>query len=134
LRLILIPCELGQPPVDPRQPDFAPDKYTAELMRPLYMYVLAGSQLDPESTKLAREFLDYVRGVRGQEILEDHNFYTHFDPPAYVELALLPDFQPDPIGLPIVCLYVPGHTPDPQRRLKQALVKKDQARLSLVYV
>lgn len=103
LKLILIPRERGKAAQDPRQADFDPDKYPAELMRPLYMYVFGGNQFDPESTGLAQEFLHYVRGVRGQEILEKHHFYTHFDPPADTEVELLPGFEPGPDGLPTIC-------------------------------
>jgi hypothetical protein len=52
---------------------------------------------------LARQFLRYARGVRGQEILENHNFYTHFDPPADIETPLPPGFGPGPDGLPQIC-------------------------------
>lgn len=108
LRLILV--QRGNlPPEDPLkeaaedESDFDPDKYTVELIRPLYMYVLSGDQLDDKSTQLAREFLSYVRGVRGQEILESHHFYTYFDPPANVQLDLPPGFERDPNGVPVVC-------------------------------
>lgn len=94
LRLILIPHgqRLENPllpvcgTVEEGVPCFEPDHYAPELVRPLYMYVLSGAQLNAESTGLAYEFLQYVRGVRGQAILENHNLYTHFDPPAQVQV------------------------------------------------
>lgn len=111
LRLILIPIEAGVAPEDPLKPlcsnaqeeCFNPDRYPPELLRPLYMYVLRSHVSDPESTALAREFLYYVRGVNGQEILENHYFYTHFDPPPEVEPELPEGFGMGNNGLPIVC-------------------------------
>jgi hypothetical protein len=67
------------------------------------MYVLSGESINPESSELARQFLAYVRGVRGQEILESHSFYTLFDPPADVEEQLPPGFGSQPGQPPVVC-------------------------------
>jgi ABC-type phosphate transport system substrate-binding protein len=94
LRLILIPHgqRLENPllpvcgTVEEGAPCFEPDHYAPELVRPLYMYVLSGAQLNDNATDLAYEFLQYVRGVRGQAILENHHLYTHFDPPAQVQV------------------------------------------------
>jgi ABC-type phosphate transport system substrate-binding protein len=103
MRLILVQ-RIGVPPENPLQEErFNSDNYPVELMRPLYMYVLSGSSLDPEATKLAKEFLRFVRGVRGQEILEKHKFYTYFDPPADMNVQMLPGFGIGPNGLPVVC-------------------------------
>jgi phosphate transport system substrate-binding protein len=103
LRLILV--RRGDlAPEDPLKEDFDPDKYPEKLIRPLYMYVLSGNNLEPGPTALAKEFLHLVRGVHGQEILENNNFYTYFDPPADVEVEHLPGFGPGPDGLPVVCI------------------------------
>ncbi len=83
--------------------DFNPNNYPGELMRPLYMYVLRGDEIHPDSTKHARQFLAYVRSVEGQEILEKHHFYTHFDAPSGVQPVLPAGFGPTPDGPPIVC-------------------------------
>lgn len=82
---------------------FNPDNYPIKLIRPLYMYVIAGDGLDDKSTQLARDFLHYVRGIRGQEILSTHNFYPYFDPPAEVEPEYLPTFGTGLGGEPIIC-------------------------------
>jgi ABC-type phosphate transport system substrate-binding protein len=102
LRLILL--QRGNlTPQNPLAEEFDPDNYTLELIRPLYFYILSSDKSDPAATALARQFLRYARGVRGQEILENHNFYTHFDPPADIETPLPPGFGPGPDGLPQIC-------------------------------
>lgn len=83
--------------------DFNPDNYPQELMRPLYMYVLRGDAIQPDSTEHARQFLGYVRSVEGQEILEKHHFYTHFDAPSGVQPVLPAGFGPTSDGPPVVC-------------------------------
>jgi ABC-type phosphate transport system substrate-binding protein len=103
LRPILIRRAANLPPEDPFSENFDPDNYTLELIRPLIMYVLRSDKIPEYSTNLAKEFLLFVRGVRGQEILENHHFYTYFDPPADVAVPLPADFGPGPDGLPIVC-------------------------------
>jgi ABC-type phosphate transport system substrate-binding protein len=82
---------------------FDPHFYEPDLIRPLYMYVLGGDGIDEASTALAQEFLEYVRGLRGQEILEAHSFYTHFAPPTEVDIVSLPGFEPREDGTPVVC-------------------------------
>lgn len=102
LRPIL--TQRGNLPVqDPLSETFDPSAYTAELVRPLYMYVLQGEGIAPESTALAREFLHMVRGVRGQEILETNHFYTYFDPPSNVPVVYPPGFGSGADGVPVVC-------------------------------
>lgn len=102
LRPIL--TQRGNLPVqDPLSETFDPNEYTDELVRPLYMYVLSGEAIAPESTTLAKEFLQMVRGVRGQEVLETHHFHTHFDPPGNVQTVYPPGFGPGIDGVPIVC-------------------------------
>lgn len=93
-----------KPITNPLKKDFVPHHYPRELIRPLYMYVLEGSGIDPESTRLAMEFLHFIRGVRGQEVLEQHHFYTYFDPPSDVAVALPPGFGAQKDGPPVVCL------------------------------
>lgn len=88
---------------DPIGPMFDPWLYPTDLIRPLYMYVLESPSMDPRSVELSRQFLDYVRGVQGQQTLETHFFTTHFHAPPGVEIILPPGFGPSPSGLPIVC-------------------------------
>jgi len=88
---------------DPLTPQFDPWNYPAELIRPLYIYALQSPRLDQRSVELSKQFLEYIRGVQGQQILEIHFFYTYFKPPPGVELRLPPGFGPAPSGLPIVC-------------------------------
>jgi len=103
--LNVIPVQKGATslPENPLHAGFQPDNYPSELSRSLYMYVLSGGSINPESSELARQFLAYVRGVRGQEILESHSFYTLFDPPADVEEQLPPGFGSHPGQPPVVC-------------------------------
>lgn len=70
---------------DPLSPQFDPWNYPVELIRPLYMYVIQHSRTDPRAVEVSKEFLNYVRGVQGQQILETHFFTTHFQPPPGVE-------------------------------------------------
>jgi len=103
LRLILIPYDqwLENPLLpqcahaEERVPCFEPDHYPPALVRPLYMYVLGGDQIDEKSTTLALDFLQFVLGTHGQAILENRHLYTHFDPPAEVEANFdgLPGFD-----------------------------------------
>jgi ABC-type phosphate transport system substrate-binding protein len=93
---------------NPLEEEFDPDQYPRELIRPLYMYILSGKTMDAESTEYAKKFLRYVRSVHGQEILEDHHFYTFFDPPGNpgeIKIDLPAPFnQPDANGLRPDCL------------------------------
>ncbi len=86
------------------KPCFEPTHYETDLIRPLYMYVLGGEGVDDTSTQIAREFLAYVRGVRGQEILDNHHFYTYFAPLAGVTPHRLPGFDQLSVNdIPIIC-------------------------------
>jgi len=76
---------------------FDPNKYPPSLIRPLYMYVLNRPGVQLESYALAKEFLNYVRSVEGQHIMEKHHFYTHFRQPRSVDVPLPPGFQPPPV-------------------------------------
>lgn len=103
LRLVLVPRGGTQIP-DPLADNFNPDFYPTDLMRPLYLFVLNNPNLNQDSVQLARNFLDFTRGIRGQQILEDHFFYTYFDPPTGVETDLPGRFgTSDTNGLPIIC-------------------------------
>ncbi len=92
----------------PIEEAFDPNAYPRELIRPLYMYVLSGGAMDAESTDVAKRFLRYVRSVHGQETLENHFFYTFFDPPgAPGEIPLdlpAPFDEPNADGLRPDCL------------------------------
>ncbi len=102
LRLILV-REGNLPAENPLDDNFNPDSYPDPLIRPLYMYALRGSGISFDSTALAQQFITEVRGVRGQEVLERHHFYTYFDAPVGVKLELPVGFGPSPSGLPTVC-------------------------------
>lgn len=64
--------------------------------------------MQAETTEYAKKFLRYVRSVHGQEILENHHFYTFFDPPGNpgeIKLDLPAPFnQPDAYGVRQDCL------------------------------
>lgn len=66
--------------------------YITELVRPLYFYVLKHSATTEDSLNQAKDFLHYVRGVKGQEILEQNNFFTFFRRPKNVQVDLPPEF------------------------------------------
>ncbi len=88
---------------DPLSPQFDVWNYPAELIRPLYMYVLESPRQAPGAIEASKQFLSFVRGVEGQQIIEIHFFNTHFNTPPGVEVHLPPGFGPAPSGLPIVC-------------------------------
>jgi ABC-type phosphate transport system substrate-binding protein len=84
-------------PISPFAENFAVDDYTNSLVRPLYMYVLSGSELDPEATATAREFFLFIRSIKGQEILETHHFFTYLRPPTGSALELPAGFGVDEV-------------------------------------
>ncbi|MFQ3662584.1 MAG: substrate-binding domain-containing protein [Chloroflexaceae bacterium] len=88
---------------DPLSPQFDVWNYPVELIRPLYMYVLESPRMGPGSVEASKQFLSFVRGVQGQQLLEIHFFNTHFKAPPGVEVHLPVGFGPAPNGLPIVC-------------------------------
>lgn len=89
---------------NPLDDSFNPDEYPAGLIRPLYMYVLNGPATRLESHTLAKDFVNYVRSMEGQVILERHHFYTHFRQPRNVQVPLPPGFQSPPVfGPRAVC-------------------------------
>lgn len=90
-------------PVDPLSNGFDPSQYPADLVRPLYMYVLSSASMDTRSIDLAEQFLRYVRGVQGQQVLEAHYFHTHFTPPPGAAINLPPGFGLQRDGPPVVC-------------------------------
>lgn len=69
------------------------DDYPRALTRPLYMYVVSRAETNAEAQTNARDFLNFVRGIHGQLIMEDHGFFTHFDPPANLESPLPAGFD-----------------------------------------
>jgi ABC-type phosphate transport system substrate-binding protein len=79
--------------VDPRVAGFDLTRYPGVLVRPLFMYVLDGPQTDSEQLMLGQAFLEYVRGVEGQLILEESHFYTHFNRPGTAEVSLPSGFS-----------------------------------------
>jgi len=80
------------------------DEYPNSLIRPLYLYVLSSAGLDDRSEQVARDFLQYVRSVHGQEVLESYHFYTFFDQPNDVDVIMPPGFERLPDGSRPVCL------------------------------
>ncbi|MEO0564507.1 MAG: substrate-binding domain-containing protein, partial [Chloroflexota bacterium] len=81
-------------PINPLVQDVDLDEYPAALQRPLYMYVLKRDDTPDERVAMAERFLRYVRGVRGQQVLEDNFFYNHFDQPSNVDVPLPSGFMP----------------------------------------
>jgi hypothetical protein len=109
--LAVVPTRTGPNSQDaptPLEEKFDPDLYPRELIRPLFMYVFSGGAMDDPSTEYAKKFLRYVRSVHGQETLENHHFYTFFDPPGNpgeIKLDLPAPFnQPDANGMRPDCL------------------------------
>jgi ABC-type phosphate transport system substrate-binding protein len=90
-------------PVNPLTQQVDLDQYPSALIRPLYLYVLGGSQINDETERLARAFLSYVRSVQGQVLLERYHFYTFFDRPNDVPVQLPPGFERGADGLAPVC-------------------------------
>ncbi len=75
-------------PIDPLREDFTLEEYPSALARPLYMYVLSGASIPEANGQLATDFLDYVRSVQGQQILEERAFITYFDRNTEIPIAL----------------------------------------------
>lgn len=90
--------------INPLEDEVDLQNYPPQLIRPLYLYVLGGDRINAEQNKLAREFLSYVRGVGGQQILESHHFYTYFARLSEVETVLPPGFATLPNGSSPVCI------------------------------
>jgi phosphate transport system substrate-binding protein len=80
-------------PINPLEDEVDLQEYPRQLVRPLYMYILRGQASDPAMNDMATQFLKFVRGVRGQEILESHAFYTHFARPTDVDVPLPAGFD-----------------------------------------
>lgn len=77
------------------------DRYPGDLTRPLYMYVLRrGADARNDN---AVNFLRYVRGIEGQQIMEQYYFFTHFNPPRDVSVPLPPGFPVMTNGVPDLC-------------------------------
>lgn len=103
--LRVLPILTGdEAPINPLADDVDITAYPAFLVRPLYMYVLRRADTPPETSRLAREFLSFVRSVNGQQLLEARHFYTYFAQPRDVALPLPPDFTTDGGGQRVTCL------------------------------
>lgn len=83
---------------NPLEEDVVLSNYLPQLMRPLYMYVVKTDETSDEELQFAQDFLRYIRGVNGQQILEENFFYTHFDAPRSIVVPLPEGF--DPVGTP----------------------------------
>jgi ABC-type phosphate transport system substrate-binding protein len=103
MQVILVQAQENMPPTNPYEEGFNANYYPSELMRPLYLYVLSSENTEPEQLEVATQFFQYIRGVRGQKILEQHNFYTYFTPPADMYLKLPPGFGRQHDGTRVVC-------------------------------
>lgn len=103
--LRLLPILRGdERPINPLTDDFILREYPDKLIRPMYMYVLNGSNTDPQARELAEEFLRYVRGVSGQEILERYYFRNHFNRPSRVDIPFPESFDPGDLeGVRNIC-------------------------------
>ncbi|MDX1991021.1 MAG: substrate-binding domain-containing protein [bacterium] len=95
--------QADEAPINPLADDVDLDNYPSRLVRPMYMYVLSGQNIQPETVQLGREFLTYVRSVRGQQILEADHYYNHFDPPTEIDVPMPPGFERSPNTAPIIC-------------------------------
>lgn len=95
------------PAQNPFIKNFNLNNYPYEMVRGLYMYVLDGKDVDSKSSDLAKKFLLYVRGVRGQQILEKYHFFTYFKSPNEVDVTLPKGFggQKDKGSVPVVCRW-----------------------------
>ncbi|MGQ9888859.1 MAG: substrate-binding domain-containing protein [Aggregatilineales bacterium] len=82
---------------NPLSEGFDPNNYPPNLIRPLYMYVLNRPDIQLETYALAKEFMNYVRSMEGQRIMEEHHFYPHFRQPREVNVPLPPGFQSPPV-------------------------------------
>ncbi len=103
--LRVIPVLRGdERPTNPLEQEVNLDEYPDALIRPLYMYVLDTPAASEEIEVEARQFLNFVRSVRGQQILEQYYFYTFFDRPTEVEIVLPPGFEPGADGRREVCV------------------------------
>lgn len=102
LRIIPI-LEGDELPINPLTQDVDLEQYPARLIRPLYFYVLGGPKISADINALARQFLAYVRSVRGQQVLEKYAFYTHFAKPADIRIPLPVGFEIPTNGPRTVC-------------------------------
>lgn len=83
-------------PINPLRDNFRIEEYPNRLIRPLYMYALNNASTSADSQALAQDYLRYIRGVDGQQILESYHFYNHFNQPTDVQLDLPSEFEPRP--------------------------------------
>lgn len=93
-------------PVNPLEVDVDLELYPRLLIRPLYFYVLDSASINDETETLARDFLNYVRSIPGQSLLDSYSFYNHFSRPIDIEVPFPESvFEiPDPgAGQRIIC-------------------------------
>lgn len=88
LRVLPVLTDDDSRPVNPLHQDVDLDEYPPELQRPLYMYVVKNTSSSDEQMAFAHDYLRYVRGVAGQQVLEDTSFFTHFDQPGNLDVPL----------------------------------------------
>ncbi|NDJ52951.1 MAG: hypothetical protein GYB68_07700 [Chloroflexi bacterium] len=89
--------------IDPLEADVDLAQYPTALIRPLYMYVVDNTGGDTDATARAQDFLTYVRGVEGQQILEESSFFTHFNRPVDLTVPMPPGFEIPDVGLREIC-------------------------------
>lgn len=90
-------------PINPLRDNVDIRDYPRQLVRPLYMYVLNNPNMTEEERSRARDFLQYIRSVEGQQILESNFFYTYFDQPREVPLDFPEGFEVPDEGIRSVC-------------------------------
>lgn len=92
--LRVLPILTGdEAPVNPLTDSIDLSSYPQFLIRPLFMYTLGGANINENTQALARQYLEYVRSVRGQEALQTHAFQTHFDRPTNLAIPLPAGFS-----------------------------------------
>lgn len=80
-------------PINPLVDDIDLTTYPSDLIRPLYLYVLDTGGTSDRQQELAIDFLRYVRGVSGQQIVEQYGFFNHFINPPDVPVPLPEGFD-----------------------------------------
>lgn len=90
-------------PINPLVDDIDVTTYPSDLIRPLYLYVLENSGTTDRETELAIDFLRFVRGVQGQQIVEQYGFFNHFINPPDVPVPLPEGFTREPGRTPRIC-------------------------------
>lgn len=73
--------------VNPILEELELEEYPADLIRPLYLYVLDHENISDEANQLGRDFVTFARGVQGQQAVDEAGFYNHFSRPVDIDVA-----------------------------------------------